>query len=217
LLLLLASVCWLHGAALAWFTVARPSSPGQPSPAARTPAAAAFRSALRHLLPLVVAALLTLALYLLLDRLADVMPKPAFRLASWLTLKLRKPVKPDTVLHTFNTALWIVRWAALPALMLTKFAAIEARGWAGLGAFGALCRRPLYWLETPLLLFCALRVPFYLGGWVPYVGGFWIQMLSFAVRFGCAYLLFVASWLALVFLTSGGKPALSQPSTVPSP
>ena len=59
-------------------------------------------------------------------------------------------------------------------------------------------------LKCPLLLLCALWVPFRLLDWVPHMGSFAMEMVSFVVRLLVAYLLFVAAWLLLAFFTSGG-------------
>jgi hypothetical protein len=193
--------CWLHGAAFALWAA---------------PAERPFRLALRNLAPIATAACVVAALYLLLALWAGYSAQPAFRIASWLTLALRKPVKPATVLAVFNVALWVVRWAVLPALLLPVFAGVAAQGWRGFGRIRAR-RNRILWLAVPALLLCAFRLPMALMSWVPSVGGFWLEMLSFVVRCAIAYLLFVGAWLALVFVTASGKPADTQPKTVVSP
>jgi hypothetical protein len=192
--------CALHGAAFAWFG-------GEPVLSLR---------ALKRLAPFAVAALAVAVVYWLLALWGVYSATPAFQIASFLTLKLRIPVKPASVQFIFNAVLWIVRWAILPALLLPMFSGIACGGWRGLRAFGAMPRR-LYWLEVPALLLCAFWLPFRLLGWVPHVGGFWVEALSFILRFAVAYLLFVGAWLLLVFRTSVGKPVLSQENTVVSP
>jgi hypothetical protein len=217
--------CWLHGAAFAFWA---------------GPSDRPFRLALRNLAPIVAAAVAVTALYMLLALWAGYSPQPAFRIASWLTLALRKPVKPATVLAVFNAALWVVRWAVLPALLLPRFATVAARGWHGLRPLpdgapsgpgslrawraatalrAATVRERLVFrlLAAPALLLCAFRLPFLLMAWVPGVGGFWLEMLSFTVRCAAAYLLFVGAWLLLVFLTSSGRPEDTQPKTAVSP
>ncbi len=77
-----------------------------------------LRIALRQLPALVAAAVLVLALYGLLAWAAGASGQPAFRLASWLTLKLRTPVKPVTVARVFLAGFWIVRWVVLPVALL---------------------------------------------------------------------------------------------------
>ena len=215
--------CWLHGAAFAFWAA---------------PSDRPFRVAWRNLLPICTAAAAVAALYWLLALWAGYSSGPAFRIASWITLTLRRPVKPATVLAAFNAALWIIRWAVLPALLLPRFAGVAARGWRGFHLVGPLPdgrgsvngRGSIAWraatvrkrlvlglLATPALLLCAFRLPFVLMGWVPRVGGFWLEMLSFILRFSAAYLLFVGAWLLLVFLASSGRPAVTHPKTVVSP
>ena len=192
-LALLTAFVWLHGATFAYFRGAKIGA---------------------RLLPLVLAAIAALVLYGLLSAWADYSPQPAFKLASYLTLKFRKPVKPATVMQGLNVALWLVRWVLLPLVWLPVASGVAVRGWRGFGEFGWRGRG---WLLAPILLLCGLWLPFVVLGFVPRVGGFWLQMASFGVRIGLAYLLFVVAAVALAFVTSLGRPVLSQPSTAPSP
>jgi len=203
---ILALACWLHGATFASFR--RGAEPD---------AGAAFRTALGNLPPLLAMALGTIALYGFLAWWGGYSVTPASRLASWLTFEFRKPVPPATVLRYFNAALWMVRWALLPADLLPLFSGIAARGWRGFGEFGWRRYSRLYRLEVPLLVLCALWLPFRLLNWAPRVNGFGLELLSFALRAALAYLLFVAAAVLLAFLTSRGKPAASQLKTVASP
>jgi hypothetical protein len=187
---------WTYGASLVYF---------------RQPAA--WRTSLRNVLPLAVAALLLVAVYLLLAKWADYSSQPAFKIASYLTLKLRKPVRPSSVARVFNTILWLVEWMILPVLLLPMLSAISASGWRGFSAAGSKAKRWLYWLETPVLLFCAVRLPLLLLHWVPRVNTFGVQTASFAARAVVAYLLFGGAWLLLASLT----PDATQPSTATSP
>jgi hypothetical protein len=187
---------WTYGASLAYF---------------RQPAA--WRTSLRNVLPLAVAILLLLAVYLLLAKWAAYSSQPAFKIASDLTLKLRKPVRPSSVVRVFNTILWLVEWMILPVLFLPMLSAISASGWRGFTAAGSKAKRWLYWLETPVLLFCAVRLPLLLLHWVPRVNSFGVQTASFAARAVVAYLLFGGAWLLLASLT----PDATQPSTAGSP
>jgi len=196
-LLILAAACWLHGATFATFR--RGAEPG---------VITAFRTALHHLLPLLLVVLTAISLYAFLDWWAGYSSTPAAKLASWLTFHLRKPVKPATVLRCFNAVLWMVRWVLLPADLLPLFSGIAARGWRGFGEFGWRRDSRLYRLEAPLLVLCALWLPFRLLNWVIPVTGFRMEMLSFVLRAGAAYLLFVAAAMLLEFLTSRSKPAV---------
>ena len=105
----------------------------------------------------------------------------------------------------------------LPVLWLPMVAGIASLGWRGFRAVGSRWRKPLYWVEAPVLLLMAAWLPLKLLAWVPEMAGFGLQMASFAARAAAAYLLFVAGWLAIAFVTSGGKPRLTQPKTAVSP
>jgi hypothetical protein len=177
-----------------------------------------MKTALRNLPPLVALALAAAGIYLLLQLWQNYSSKPAFTIASYLTLKLRRPVRPASILLISNVILWFARWAVLPLLWLPLAAAFASDGWSGLrGGIFSRTRSPLCWLEAPLLLLNALWLPLKLMGWVPQVGSFGMEMASFLVRFAAAYLLFTAGWLLLEFVSSRGSPRSSQPSTVPLP
>jgi hypothetical protein len=183
-LAILALFCWLHGATLVFFR----KDDGEP----RIGIKAAFRTALRHLPALVVAAVLVLALYGLVAWAAAASGQPAFRLASWLTLKLRTAVKPTTVARIFLGGFWIVRWIVLPVALLPMASGIAARGWRGIGEF-TWRTGWRHWLEVPLLLVAGLLLPFVLLSWVPAMGGFTLEVISFSLRMLVAYLLFVGA------------------------
>ena len=91
-LLLVCFVCCAYGSVLAYFQTD-----------ADRRVIAAWREALRNLLPLALAALVIVAIYVLLARWADYSATPATNVASYLTLKLRKPVKPSTMLRRSTT------------------------------------------------------------------------------------------------------------------
>ncbi len=202
---LVCGACWAYASALVFFRQEEHS------------ATAAWRAALRNLLPLSLVAIVLLALYYLLARWSDYSSAPALGLASFLTLKSQRPLKPATVLAIFNAVLWLVRWMILPVLCLPLISAITVQGWQGFSSVGALARKWLYWIETPALLVCAFAVPIKLLAWVPSVSGFGMETASFVLRAAAAYLLFLAAWLLLAFATAGGKPRFTQAKTVASP
>ena len=154
-------------------------------------------------------------LYYLLSRWDDYSTQPAFNVSSWLTMKMRKPVRPNSVFRIFHAVTWIVSWVVVPVLLLPWLASVCGAGWAGFRRRIATTRT--YWWQAPLLLICALWLPFQILNWVPHVGSFSLEVVSFSIRLLVAYLLFLAAWLALAFLTSRGKPVLSQPVTVATP
>jgi hypothetical protein len=176
----IAAVC-LHGGAFAYFAGSKPQ--------------------LRRLAPLLGAVVALGVVYLLLSMWSGYSAKPAFRIASWLTMKLHKPVKPASVARIFNAALWLVRWMVVPVLALPIVA------WTASGLRGAV-RNWKYWIEVPLLLVAAFWIPFRLWGWVPHMPSFAMELISFALRIAVAYVCFVASWLVLVWLSARGpRPA----------
>lgn len=199
------AACWLHGAAFDYF--------GE----SRRKLLPAMRRTVRNVPALLAAMVALTGVYLLLSVIGGWSPRPAFRIASYLTLELRKPVRPSTVELWFTVALWLVKWMAVPVLALPMLAGIASHGWAGFREFGWRARRWWYWLATPVLATLALWVPFKLYDWVPRTASFGMEMTSFVLRIAAGYLLFLAAWLALVFLTSSGKPRLTQSSTAVSP
>jgi len=192
-LAILALACWLHGATFAYFR-------------GEEKVGAAFRLALRHLGALLGAAVLVIVVYGLLTWAANAAGQPAFQLASWMTLHLRKPVKPATIAHVFGVGFWLIRWVVLPVGLLPMASGIASRGWRGAGEIGWRARWRS-WLVVPAALLVGLRVPFVLLGWVPGVEAFSLQMASFVVRIGVGYVLFVGMALGLAWWTGRGKRA----------
>jgi hypothetical protein len=195
---------WIHGAGFVYFR--DPDAGAMP----------ALRTARKHVLALLGASLVVLFLYWLVDRGQDWSATPAFQFASFLTLKLRKPVKPASMATAFGVGWWIVRWVILPVLILPAASATAARGFRGFGSIGPIRGYRLTWIETPLLLVCALWAPLKLLGWRPVTSGFGPEMFSFLVRLALAYLFFVAGCLALEFSASGGSLRWRQ-SSAPEP
>ena len=199
-LVALCAACWVNGGLLAFFRGAK--SPG--------------RTILRHTAPILAAVVLTGAVYWALAQWAAYSGTPALEIASWLTLKARRPMKPATVLRVFNFALALLRWMVIPVFVLPMLSGVASRGWPGFGEFGALRRNRAYWVAAPLLLICALALPWELVGWVPRAASFGAQMASFVARIVVAYFLFLGSWILLASLSSAGRPAETQLKTAAS-
>jgi hypothetical protein len=183
---ILGLTCWLYGATLVYFRL----SAGRMNEA--------FRIALRHLAPLTGAAIVAIAVYGLST--ANFLSQPAFETASFLTLKLHKPIKPAEVLTVFRGVLWIVRWAVLPVALLPMASGIAMRGWRGFGEFTWRANWR-YWVAVPALLSVALLLPRVLLGWTPQ-GSFALEFVSFSLRALAAYLLLVGGLVALCAVTS---------------
>jgi hypothetical protein len=205
-LVIIALGCWDYGAAFAYFRAED-----------HRRLSFASSSALRNLFPIAVAAVVIAVVYALLTRWAVYSSQPAFQIASYLTLRFRKPVRPSAVLHIFNVILWMVRWVVLPVLLAPMISTIATSGWSGFRSIGSLAKRWLYWIEAPPLTLCLAWVPLKLLRWVPHMSGFRMETLSFVLRAGVAYLLFVGAGLLLAFVTSGGRPRFTQSSTAVSP
>lgn len=188
---------WMHGAGLIY---------------ARDPYRAPYFPALTRLPALLLAAVVILLLYIALAWLRDKLDNPAFTLVSWLTLKLRKPVRPAAATRFLNAAFWLIRWVVLPILLMPWVNAIASAGFRG------FLPRKLYpraWRElvlTPVLLIIAIYLPLKLLAWHPLMSGFNMEMTSFAIRCAIAYLLFAGGLLMLE-----GIPLVTQRKRVVSP
>jgi hypothetical protein len=90
---------------------------------------------------------------------------------------------------------------------------VASRGWRGFAAFGAKARQRRYWLEVPVLLLGAAWLPFQLYRWTPRVGSFGMEMTSFVLRLGAAYLLFIAAWLLLVRVSAAATTIAKNDGT----
>jgi hypothetical protein len=198
---------WLHGTALAFFQ-------SESDRSLRT----AGLKVLRHLIPLFVIATVAIIIYGLLAYWRVSFNHKAFVIASYITMKLRKPVSPSRILSFYQGVIWLVCWLAVPVLLLPLSQAIASSGWRGfrVQSFDR-SRNVLYWLEACGLLFVAIWIPLKLITWIPQVTHFNGQMASFAARFTLGYLSFVGALLSLEFATSRGKPREIHPSTASSP
>jgi hypothetical protein len=182
-LAILALACWLHGAAFVYFR-------NEPK------INESFRIALRRLPLLVLAAIVVLALYGLVAWAAGAAGQPAFQFASWMTLHLRKPVKPATIMRIVQVLFWTIRWVVLPVALIPLLAGI------------LMARRQYTWrycLAVPVLLLLGLQLPLVLLHWVPPLEPFAMQFASLAIRGLVGYCLFVTSALMLAFVTSRGR------------
>ncbi|HLJ46535.1 MAG TPA: hypothetical protein VKU01_11040 [Bryobacteraceae bacterium] len=206
-IVIMCGALYLHGTTLVYFS-------GED----RTSLSPALHTVLKHLGGLFVLAIVVLVVYGLLSAWQTYSPHPATMVASWFTLKGRKPVKPTTILAIMNAVLWVVRWLMLPIMLLPVAAEVASKGLHISPADAwTRARRWRYWIEVLALMIVGLWVPLKLILWVPKVGGFTMQMGSFMFRLVVAYLLFVGAWLLVERFSSGGSPRVSQPETVPVP
>jgi hypothetical protein len=206
ILLFVCSALWLHGTAFAWFSRRRPESNLR----------RAVVVALRHLPALFVLAIISILLYILVSWFKSTLDQPAFRLASWLTLTLRKPVPPPRILAVFHGIIWLIDWLLLPALLVPLAAAVSTEGFAGFRRFASM---PRLWksLGIFVLVVGAVWVPLKLLAWIPKVPSFSAEMASFLLRAGVAYFLFAGLLLVLEKVTSAGIPSFIQRSSSAMP
>ena len=176
-LLLVILTCWFHGATFAYFR--------------------GMKMPWRHVPLLVGAVLAILVLYFLVSKWEDWTSGFAFKVASWLTLKLRKPVKPALLTRVCSVSFWLVRWMVIPVYVLPLMSDLAAFGAKGLKSIGRKAHTASYWVIAPVLLACAFWVPLRVVGWVPHASSFGLEMASFILRFAVAYALFVGAWLLL--------------------
>lgn len=202
-----ACALWLHGTALVWF--------GRNDPVTLS---GSMQTAARHIVPLGAVAMCAIVSYVLLQWLSSHFEHQAFIIGSYATMKLRKPVAPQRVLHWYQIVIWICRWLIAPAILFPLAGAVARFGWSGFRFSNVFRHRSIFfWIEVPLLLLAAIAAPLHLLYWVPNFPAFGMQMTSFVLRVGIGYLLFVGALLTLEFLTSRGRPVLNQPNTVLSP
>jgi hypothetical protein len=119
-------------------------------------------------------------------------------LASILTFKFRKPIKPETVIAVLQYVRLWVQWIVVPLLLLQR-------------------RSPRFWLQYTAVILLAFFIPSLLIHWTPKLSGTALQVISFILRFGLAYCLVTTGFVALWRFTSSGRPVESQPSTAALP
>ena len=204
-LLFVCSALWLHGTAFVYFRRSPESN---------------FRNsaitALQHLPALFVLAVVAIVLYWLLSVVNGMLGQPAFQLASWLTMTIRKPVPPPRILALFHGIVWLVRWLVLPAILVPAAAVLAAEGFGGSRNFFGKPRL-LRALVVFVLLLGAVWAPMKLLAWVPEMPNFGAEMGSFLVRAAIAYLLFAGLLLVLERAISSGSPSLTQRNSSATP
>ncbi len=202
ILLLVCLAAWLHATALIFFR--RQAVP----PFSLRDCA---KVALQHLPAILLLFLLALLLYWGLNVTNAHLENPAFQLASWLTLTLRKPVAPSSVLAVFHGITWLLRWFLLPALIAPVAAAVSIGGFQ---QFRFAIVKPQLWRSLKIFaaLLGALWLPARLLHWIPAMPSFSAEMASFLLRGSIAYLLFAGCLLLLERITASGTPNFTQRS-----
>jgi hypothetical protein len=150
-----------------------------------------------HIKPLHFA--LALLIFLLVSwGLSSLNDKVGLWIASTLTYRLRKPVRPEYVYRILWATRWVIQWILVPLLLLRK-------------------RSPRFWLQYTAVVLVALLVPSLLIHWTPKLTSTALQITSFLLRFGMAYCLVTTGFAALWRLTESGSPVVNQPSAAALP
>jgi len=221
-LFVLAAALWVHGATLAFLDSAHRG--------AEESLVRAFRSTLPRLPALFAWLVLVLAALWLLKRFDTLLAGWAAPTASWLTLKLQKPVHPQTIANGFATFIWVLMWFAVPLTFLPCALQVSRSGLAAFGWSRVRCVwrsfwRMRYWLGYVVVFVVGAYLPYRIAAWAPKVSGLGLEGTSAAVRFVLAYLLAICGWLALLSLVAkfadqnGIAPTSTPASTagVPGP
>jgi hypothetical protein len=143
--------------------------------------------------PAVIACLLAAVVLLALFGYVEALfPKWSVWVASTITYRLRRPVKPETVLRIFHAFGWVVCWVVVPVLALPRAAAASLAGFRGL-----LAARPhrRFFFDYLLAFLAGVWLPALLINWTPSFDSFFVQAASFVVRFAVALALAVTAWL----------------------
>jgi len=166
---------WLHGSTLQHFRVNHEEAEGVSVRASFTPSVRRIVLFALWLLALLAAILLVLQLRTHLEPTAN-------RIASALTLRLRRPVTPASVAGVLATLVEAAAFMLIPFLFLL----VWNRRWS----------RAFVLSYVAVFIVCAY-VPYRLIWWVPGAGGIYGESVSLAIRFGLAYLLAITGWLVL--------------------
>ena len=196
-LALVTLVLWLHGATLSFFHATHSGEEAR----VRT----AFRATLPRLPAIWTWLIVFAGLLWLVGLVEDQLWNWAATTASWLTLKLQKPFKPEKVFEYYDNIAWAVRWLLVPLALLTLAAQASLSGFSGFGRSGLRSawhsfRSLRYWAAYVALFLAGHYLPHRLVWWVPGVEGLGAQAASAAARILPAYLLAVTAWLLLLSL-----------------
>jgi hypothetical protein len=137
---------------------------------------------------------LVIATMALAGWIADHFPRWSVWLGSWLTLRLHRPVHPETMARILSWSGWAVAWLVPPVLLVPVASRAAGIGFGGFRRWGV---RRRFWLEYLAIFLAGAILPWKLITWVPEFQSFALQTVSLVLRFTAAWLLMVTAWLAL--------------------
>jgi hypothetical protein len=114
--------------------------------------------------------------------LAGYRPRVGLSVASHLTLWFRRPVKPQTMATVY---VWLLRIAGAAGVLAILPFTVKARPTVR------------YWMTAAPIAAAGFLLPRLLIGWVLAFQSFGAQTASMIVRFGLAYAIALAAWLAI--------------------
>lgn len=126
-------------------------------------------------------------------------------MASGLTLRLQRPVRPDQVNSVLTGVFWIACGFVIPLIVLPSGSVTAGAGLRGLWSSGLretwkAIRRPRYWGSMLLFALLGAYVPYLLIWWVPLSGGLGVELASMVLRLGLAYGLAITCLLLIASL-----------------
>lgn len=168
----------------------------------RTFSAGKAAGALRHVPAFLTCVLAGLLLWLALLWVESRFPAWSAWTASALTYRLRRPVRPEGVRRALDAVAWMLGWVAIPLLLLPRASAAAAQGFGGLVTRGAPRR---FYLDYLIALAVGAWLPWRLVHWTPEFSSFFVQVASFVLRFGAAWILAVTAWLWIAWASAGRR------------
>jgi hypothetical protein len=121
-----------------------------------------------------------------------------WKIPSWLTLKLNRPVRIAPFVKAVQILFGFLLWGVLPALATMLLTARE-RGY-GLWSGWRIAHLWRLWAITALTLIVLEVLPWQLAHWVPHMHSALGELFCAIARIGAAVLLAVMGWLLLLAL-----------------
>ncbi|HEX4999566.1 MAG TPA: hypothetical protein VFY29_15165 [Terriglobia bacterium] len=193
-LAIVALALWLHGGTLIYFRREHQSGAAT--------LGGAFRLAARRLPALAVWALVVAFVGWAIMQLMNWQTPVSNWIASWLTLRLRRPVRPDTVAWIYGWIVWFAAWVKWPFMLLPWAESALQNGfaayrWSNLTRPLRTSMRPRYWLQFLTVFVIGAVIPALLVNWQPAVEGIRAETASLVIRFLVAYVIAIAAWLVM--------------------
>ena len=144
--------------------------------------------------------------------MGEMLPVAAQKVASWLTLHLRRPVDPFRVQAGAESVIFLGPWFLFVVLWL-PLAAAALLGEAGLWRSAARAwRQARYWVATLVCVAIGYFSFWKLAEWVPKVRGIPGQTASMVGRLALGYVIALGAWLVILALVEEAIASEPVPS-----